>query len=135
MNNDDVKVMLGVCRFCGQTQQVRAQTQEEADAKAALYCKCDGARQAQRIEKVILDAKDRARGLFGAEGETDGFAAVDSEQVLTLIFAAIELTAYGELQAATLLIDGHGAAKITRNKSGGVKIERSRTLKRSEETV
>lgn len=43
--------------------------------------------------------------------------------------------AYGEIREAAFQITGHGAVKIKRTDKGGVKIERSRTLKRSEETV
>lgn len=129
------EIMMGVCRFCGQVQQVRAETQEEADAKAALYCKCDGAAQTRRVMETIRDARDKAEDLLGEGGALDGFVPVTDEGVRALIDAAIERAAFGEIREAAFQIIGHGAVKITRTKSGGVKIERSRTLKRSEETV
>ena len=135
MNNDDVNVMFGACRFCGQTQQVRAETQEEADARATLLCRCHGALQAKHVTEIIRDAKDKADDLLGEIGEADGFVPVEDENVRALIDAAIERAAYGDLREAAFQITGHGAVKIKRTDKGGVKIERSRTLKRSEETV
>lgn len=135
MNNDGINVMMGACRFCGQTLSVHAETQEEADARATLHCRCPGALQAKRVTEIIRDAKDKADDLLGEIGEADGFVPVEDENVRALIDAAIERAAYGDLREAAFQITGHGAVKIKRTDKGGVKIERSRTLKRSEETV
>jgi hypothetical protein len=135
MNNDAINVMMGVCRFCGQALSVHAETQEEADARATLHCRCPGALQAKRVTEIIRDAKDKADDLLGEIGEADGFVPVTDDNVRALIDAAIERAAYGDLREAAFQITGHGAVKIKRTDKGGVKIERSRTLKRSEETV
>lgn len=135
MNNVGINVMMGVCRFCGQALSVHAETQEEADARATLHCRCPGALQAKRVTEIIRDAKDKAEDLLGEVGEADGFVPVEDENVRALIDAAIERAAFGDLREAAFQITGHGAVKIKRTDKGGVKIERSRTLKRSEETV
>lgn len=127
--------VIGVCRYCGQTQQVRAETQEEADARATQACQCDGARKEKRIRDVIRDAKERAEDLLGEGGALDGFVPIEDSGVRALIDAAIELIAVGELKEASMQINGRGAVKVKASGVGGVKIERSRTLKRSEETV
>ena len=129
------ELMVGVCRFCGQTIQVRAETQEEADARASSACQCTGAAQTRRVMETIRDARDKAEDLLGETSEQDGFVPVTDEGVRSLIDAAIEQAAMGTIREAALQIIGHGAVKITHTKSGGVKIERSRTMKRSEETV
>ena len=94
-----------------------------------------GPQQTRRVMETIRDARDKAEDLLGEVGEQDGFVPVTDEGVRTLIDAAIERAAFGAIREAAFQIIGHGAVKITRTKSGGVKIERSRTLKRSEETV
>ena len=129
------EIMMGVCRFCGQTLQMRAETQEEADERASRACQCPGATQTRRVMETIRDARDKADDLLGEVGEEDGFVPVTDANVRALIDAAIERAAFGEIREAAFQIIGHGAVKITRTKSGGVKIERSRTLKRAEETV
>ena len=130
------EIMMGVCRFCGQTYQIQdAETQEEADERASQICQCDDARKNKRILDVIRDAKGKADDLLGEIGEEDGFVPVTDEGVRALIDASIGRAAFGEIREAAFQIIGHGVVKITSTKSGGVKIERSRTLRRSEETV
>lgn len=130
------EIMMGVCRFCGQTYQIRdAETQEEADERASQICQCDDARKNKRILDVIRDAKDKADDLLGEIGAEDGFIPVENEHVRALIYAAIRLVAYGELRETTMQIIGRGVVKVKASGVGGVKIERSRTLRRSEETV
>ena len=129
------EIMMGVCRFCGQTLQVRAETQAEADERASLACQCLSAAQTRRVMETIRDARDKAEDLLGEIGEQDGFVPVTDEGVRALIDAAIERAAFGEIREAAFQIIGHGAVKIRRTDKGGVKIERTRTLRRSEETV
>lgn len=125
----------GACRYCGQVYNTQGVTQEEADARATQVCSCDDALQAKRVTEIIRDAKGKADDLLGEIGEADGFVPVEDENVRALIDASIERAAYGDLREAAFQITGHGAVKIKRTDKGGVKIERSRTLKRSEETV
>ena len=132
----DENIMLGACRYCGQTYQIRdAKTQQAADERATMICQCDDALQNKRILDVIREAKEKADDLLGEIGEQDGFVPVENEQVRELIYAAIRLVAIRELKETTMQILGRGVVKIKASGIGGVKIERSRTLKRSEETV
>lgn len=132
----DENIMLGACRYCGQTYQIRdAKTQQAADEQATMICQCDDALQNKRILDVIREAKEKADDLLGEIGEQDGFVPVENEQVRELIYAAIRLVAIRELKETTMQILGRGVVKIKASGIGGVKIERSRTLKRSEETV
>lgn len=129
------ETVIGVCRYCGQTFSTQEATQEEANALATQRCICDGAKRERRIREIIDDAQDRAAILFGAGGTVDGFVEVDSPQIGELINSAIERVAYGELKEVSMQILGCGSAKITRTKTGGVKITRSRKMSKTEETV
>lgn len=129
------EIITGACRFCGQTHQTTGVTQEEADRIATQACQCDGARKEKRIRDVIRDAKERAEDLLGEGGALDGFVPIEDSGVRDLINAAIELIAIGELNSAAMQINGRGAVKVKSSGVGGVKIERTRTLRRSEETV
>ena len=129
------EIMMGVCRFCGQTLQMRAETQAEADERASQACQCPGAAQTRRVMETIRDARDKAEDLLGEGGALDGFVPIEDSGMRALIDAAIELIAVGELKEASMQISGRGAVKVKASGVGGVKIERSRTLRRSEETV
>jgi len=129
------EAIMGACRFCGQMHQTTGVTQEEADRIATQVCQCDGAKRERRLREIIRDARERAEMLFGDGGKLDGFVPIDSQGVVALINAVIELVACGELNTLTMEIDGCGAAKITGTKTGGVRITRSRKMQKSEETV
>lgn len=132
---DETTIITGACRYCGQLHQTTGVTQEEADRIATQACQCDGARKEKRIRDVIRDAKERAEDLLGEGGALDGFVPIEDGRVRDFIYAAIELIAIGELNSTAMQISGRGAVKVKSSGVGGVKIERSRTLKRSEETV
>ena len=134
MNNDGINVMIGVCRFCGQTYQMEAEDQAAADAAATMACRCDAAAANRRVREIIQDAQERAEMLFGPDSEADGFAAVDSPAVGDLINRAIERVARGELHEVSMQIIGCGTAKIT-GKAGGIRITRNMRKQRTEETV
>ena len=129
------EIITGACRYCGQLHQTTGVTQEEADRIATQACQCDGARKEKRIRDVIRDAREKADDLLGEIGEQEGFIQVENEGVRGLINDAITLVAYGELREASLQIIGRGVVKVKSSGIGGVKIERTRTLKRSEETA
>ena len=129
------EIITGACRFCGQLHQTTGVTQAEADRIATQACQCDGARKEKRIRDVIRDAREKADDLLGEIGEQEGFIQVENEGVRGLINDTITLVAYGELREASLQIIGRGVVKVKSSGIGGVKIERTRTLKRSEETV
>ena len=128
------EIITGACRYCGQLHQSTGVTQEEADRIATQACQCDGARKEKRIRDVIRDARERAEDLLGEGGALDGFVTIRDSGVRNLIDDAIELVATFELKEVTMQISGCGAVKVKSSGIGGVKIERTRTLRRSEET-
>lgn len=68
--------MQGVCRGCGQLQEVTAKTQKEADRKATEMCNCGEAEKVRKhadlmnvIEQICGDA-GKEKGLDPVEPET-----------------------------------------------------------------
>lgn len=129
------RAMMAACRFCGQTYVVDAGDEEQAAVLATRQCLCDRAREERRIGDVIADAQEKLAALFGRAAENDGFEAVEEPETLNLLHDAVELVARRYIREITVQIYGAGAAKIRATGIGGVKIERVRSIRRSEETV
>lgn len=127
--------MMAACRFCGQTYVVDAADEEQAAVLATRQCLCDRAREERRIGDVIADAQEKLAALFGRAAENDGFEAVEEPGTMQLLRDAVELVARREIREIAVQIYGAGAAKISATGIGGVKIERVRSIRRSEETV
>lgn len=127
--------MMAACRFCGQTYVVDAADEEQAAVLATRQCLCDRAREERRIGDVIADAQEKLAALFGRAAENDGFEAVEEPGTMHLLQDAVELVARRCIREITVQIYGAGAAKIRATGIGGVKIERVRSIRRSEETV
>lgn len=129
------RTVMAACRFCGQTYVVDAADEEQAAVLATRQCLCDRAREERRIGDVIEDAQEKLAALFGRAAENDGFEAVEEPETLHLLRDAVELVARRCIREITVQIYGAGAAKIRATGIGGVKIERVRSIRRSEETV
>ena len=127
--------MMAACRFCGQTFVVDAADEAQAAILATRQCVCDRAREERRIGDVIEDAQEKLAALFGRAAENDGFEAVEEPETPHLLRDAVELVARRYIREITVQIYGAGAAKIRATGIGGVKIERVRSIRRSEETV
>lgn len=129
------RTVMAACRFCGQTYVVDAADEEQAAVLATRQCLCDRAREERRIGDVIADAQEKLAALFGRAAENDGFEAVEEPGTMHLLQDAVELVARRCIREITVQIYGAGAAKIRATGIGGVKIERVRSIRRSEETV
>ena len=129
------RTVMAACRFCGQTYVVDAADEEQAAVLATRQCLCDRAREERRIGDVIADAQEKLAALFGRAAENDGFEAVEEQGTMQLLRDAVELVARRCIREITVQIYGAGAAKIRATGIGGVKIERVRSIRRSEETV
>lgn len=119
--------MEGICRGCGQIQEVNAKTQEEADAKATLSCDCtEGAyvrRKLQLGQNMCL--------LTGKDAEKQGFKALDDEIVCKLLNIA-DLVLTNKIQQVkvsvdntniTIKIDGKGNVKVSRTEKKNISAE------------
>lgn len=129
------RAMMAACRFCGQTYVVDAADEEQAAVLATRQCLCDRAREERRIGDVIEDAQKKLAALFEESDVNEGFAPVEEPGTLQLLRDAVELVARREIREIAVQIYGAGAAKIRATGIGGVKIERVRSIRRSEETV
>ena len=116
------KEMIGVCKYCGQTRAVMAQTQEEADEMASLDCSCPGGEAKRRREEL----KDRLSELIGELAPEFGWDPVTPE-VFKAVAAVADSVADGKIGSASFSIDGT-SLKIKRN-AKGIAIERSKTIR------
>lgn len=131
---DELQAFFGVCDFCGQTYTVDAYTQEEANRYATKRCLCDGAVNRKRVETMIEEGRESVRSLFGEECEGDGFKPVEDERIIALLDTIVSLTANDLLITTNVTISGYGVAQISRKSDGKLKIIRTRTLRKMEET-
>ena len=111
--------MKGECPFCGQIQIVDAETQEEADTKAAEQCNCDNAlKRIHLLEENIdkLTGKDILR--FNMEEVP--------EEVRDAIKTIGALCVYGDIETAGF----HVADSVItiRKTKRGVSVSRKKAL-------
>lgn len=112
----------GVCRYCGQVQQVEAATQEEADEVATEKCDCDEAkRYRHRLE--FFQLIDDACARVPADG---GFVAMTDAQIEALHTIG-EMMASGTISKAAIDIADSRCIMSTK-KEDGLTFKRSRTL-------
>lgn len=120
-------VTRGVCRYCGQIQEVGPHpSQAAADETASEVCNCPTARQERRVLEQVEDACERVQRLFGDEAEKLGFKPVPDEAV-GLLEKVVEMIARGPISSASLNVRGRCKAKFSITSKGKIKVSRSET--------
>ena len=120
-------VTRGVCRYCGQIQEVGPHpSQAAADETASEVCNCPTARQERRVLEQVEDACERVQRLFGDEAEHLGFKPVPDEAV-GLLEKVVEMIARGPISSASLNVRGRCKAKFSVTSKGKIKVSRSET--------
>lgn len=107
-------VLSGVCKYCGQIQNISAATQEEADKIATNRCYCPGARKAQKREAMVRNAK-----AINYEG---------TENISDLLITAGDMILNEEIQGIAIAA-GNIKFKASSNKDGYIKFQRTETKK------
>ena len=115
-------MMNGVCRYCGQMQNVEAETQEDADNKATEMCDCP-----QAIKDRSLDSfcEKVATIVFDTAEET-GFEPLSNEQY-KLICVLADKIFQKEINGVTVKLDDR-TLKLSKDKDGYVKFRQTKTL-------
>lgn len=120
-------VTRGVCRYCGQIQEVGPHpSQATADETASEVCNCPTARQERRVHEQVEDACERVQRLFGDDAESLGFKPIPDEAV-GLLGNVVEMIARGPISYASLNVRGRCKAKFSITSKGKIKVSRSET--------
>ena len=114
--------MTGVCKYCGQTKIVKAETQEEADRTATLDCNCQGG----ELERKKKHVKEQLDELIGELAPDNGWDPVRPEVFETIKELAFLITE-DRISSCSMRVDDTNL-KISRTK-GKINIERSKTVK------
>lgn len=111
---------IGACRFCGQTSGAPGEyaSQCEADEAATQLCSCNEASKARAAEK----GRNRLRAMFACE----------PEDISILLVKILNAVAAGDIEAATVKIDGNTKCKISCNSKGDIDVQRVDTTVRRE---
>ena len=93
--------MQGICKGCGQLQEVPAGTQEEADQKATAMCNCG---EAEKIRKhaELMDVID---DICGEGGKEKGLDPVEPDTIQRIKEAAT-LVFRNKFEKATFSVEG-----------------------------
>ena len=118
-----MKDMIGVCAGCGQTKQVRAETQEAADQIATMECGCKTGELIRR--KKELD--ERLSELIGEQAPDYDWEPAKSEEIYEAIRQIGHIIAEGGIESVGIRIDKTNL-KIA-GRGGKITIERSKTVK------
>lgn len=102
----------GVCKYCGQIQNVTAESQEEADKLATNRCYCQGATKAKKREAMLRNAK-----VISLNGD---------ENLAALMIAAGDMILEEEIRGITIFA-GNVRYKISANSDGYIKFQRTET--------
>lgn len=117
----------GACRFCGQISIVQVPmdwNDEQTDELAAETCECDDAKSYRYLERRKEKAIAAIDKQFGEENVT--------EKAIELMKQSVELVAQGCCVAVTVNT-GNIKGKVSVNAKGAIKVEKTKTEKRSEE--
>lgn len=94
MSRRETDMMLGQCRYCGQSQMVNAADSEDAARQVSAICKCEGAereRQRRSVDEMLMS-------VFSApEGRADELHAMPDEEAMELIRSTCENIIYGRI--------------------------------------
>lgn len=53
----------GICKYCGEIQPIMARSQEEADMLISRTCKCNGAEEEGKRDRICVNAEKITEGL------------------------------------------------------------------------
>ena len=129
MNN----VWVGACKFCGQCvpgMYTNDMDQEQRDAIATENCDCTQAAAERKIKEQIRKAKERVESLFLEGAPSYGLQPVESQEIIELLYMAINAVGYNKIQYVTIGMGGYQKAKISSTAKGKIKIERESAKKR-----
>ena len=112
----------GSCKYCGQVQNVEAESQEEADKKATELCGCDEAIKAKQHDLLIK----RINELCFASKEDTGFAPID-EDTYKLICILADKVIDEDIEGVRLDLYDR-TVKISKSSKGVVKYKQSKLV-------
>ena len=96
-----MKNYIGKCKYCGQTLNVLAYSQEDADADAVKNCDCGGAEKEFKITRL----RDLLKDYMGSNAAVSGFTPVEDA-----VYDAIEIMGImiinEHIESATFKVDG-----------------------------
>ena len=119
---NEMKVHKGECRFCGQTQEVMATHQEEADEIATFNCNCSGSEEYRR-KQDLAELINETCELVSPE---TGFVKMSDEQLEALHQIATML-AGGIISKVTLDI-ADSRCVMSEHKDGSFTFKRNKVL-------
>ena len=123
MYEDEMEMINGICRYCGQGVLVKAMDQRDADLKAADECSCGKA----VAMKMYHKAEMRLEELIGAAVD-DGYAQVLPEQRV-FAFNMLEMVCNEYASAITMNMED-SVVKIVAAGEGKVKMSRTRKVQK-----
>ena len=124
MYEDEMEMINGVCRYCGQGVLVKAMDQRDADLKAADECSCGKA----VAMKMYHKAEMRLEELIGDAAVDDGYARVSPEQRV-FAFNMLEMVCNEYASAITMNMED-SVVKIVAAGEGKVKLSRTRKVQK-----
>lgn len=116
------KMMTGICKYCGQAQNVEASTKEEANKKATETCNCDRA----IIEKNYMEFCNAISDLVFAQKEDTGFTPLSNDDYKMICVMADKLIRH-EIQGMTIKLSDR-ILKLSLDKDGNAKFRQSKTV-------
>lgn len=114
--------MTGTCKHCGQTQIVKAESQEDADERVTIECKCPGG-ELERKKKHVKEQLDELIGELAPENDWDPVSPEAFEAITEIAYRIAE-----DLISSCAMRVNDTNLKITKSK-GKINIERSKTIR------
>ena len=124
MYKDEMQMIDGICRYCGQGVMVKAMDRRDADLKAADECSCGKA----VAMKMYHKAEARLEELIGDAAVAEGYAQVSSEQRV-FAFNMLEMVCNEHAGAITVNIYD-SVIRIAAAGEGKVKLSRTRKVQK-----
>ena len=115
MYEDEMQMINGICRYCGQGVMVKAMDRRDADLKAVAM-------------KMYHKAEARLEELIGDAAVAEGYAQVSSEQRV-FAFNMLEMVCNEHAGAITVNIDD-SVIRIAAAGEGKVKLSRTRKVQK-----
>lgn len=118
------------CRFCGQLVQLDGDcelTEEQAEERAAMLCKCAEAVGYQKIRKRKEKALKNISLLFGEKAAPE--KRID-ESLISILEKAAEEICSENMEKISLNLWGGVKASVSKTAKGEINVERTETKKR-----